>query len=139
MTVEEIEDLAMITNALMPEKLSQPDQVLFQKFRYLHSLYRIGGISREQAAIEKQRFLVDHTKQVNRELFGRKQSDHTVAMWRDMEGHASTYMKSRKAIDTASLLPDVLTVIETGDKLVEAIDGKVTGWNQIGMEVEQNE
>lgn len=121
MTVEEIEDLAMVPNAWMPETLMEPEQLLFQKFRYLHALYRIGGISRDQAAIEKQRFVVDHTKRVSQEAFRRKQSDHTVAMWRGISQYTTAYRKDR--------------TLDNADKLVKAIQGDVHDWNMRKLEV----
>lgn len=117
MTVEEIEDLAMIPNAKIPDKMSQPDQVLFQKFRYLHALHRIGGISREQASKEKQRFLVDYRKQVSRERFRSKQSLHTVTMWKEMERFTCDYLKNRN--------------LDTADRLVKTVHGQVHVYNQI--------
>jgi len=115
MTVGELEDLAMVPHARMPEEIDQQEQVLFQKFRYLHASYRIGSISREQAAIDKKRFLVDHEKNSKREAFRSRQSEHTVAMWNDISQYSTDYRKER--------------TLENADRLLHAIEGKVDQWS----------
>lgn len=116
MTVEEIEDKAMVPHARMPDEIDQQEQILFQKFRYLHANYRLGNISREQAGIEKHRFLVDHQTQVRREAFRKKQSDHTVAMWRDISKYTFEYRQGRNT--------------EAADRLLGAIEGKAHVWHE---------
>lgn len=56
MNPDNIERAAMRSDS-MPDRLSQPEQLLYLSFRYLYASYHNGTINREQAQTEKRDIL----------------------------------------------------------------------------------
>jgi hypothetical protein len=59
--LDELEDRAYRDEA-MPEGLGYPEELLYQKFRCLYALARMGKVTREEGKREKDRILADYRK-----------------------------------------------------------------------------
>ena len=116
-TVEEIEDLAMVPNAVMPDRLPMEDQLLFLALRDLHSSHRRGIISREHGAAEKGKLLYEHGKRARLRDIRLRGSKHTAAMWGSIAKYTHAYRKDR--------------TLENADKMLEGIEGEVFQWEQM--------
>lgn len=105
-------------NMPLPDGLSLEDQSMYLALRNLYAAKRLGIITRDQGMAEKLKLKSEYDKRKRLANTARKQSDHTVSMWRDMEGLVSAYRKNR--------------TLEIADKLADATQGKVVGWKKIG-------
>ena len=108
MTVDEIAKLAA-QNIVPSEKLSLAETLLWYRLRDLYRNFAQGSISKENAAVEKQKIV----KQYNADsaLFGFYDSyvSKSAQMWRNIEVAATAYRTNK--------------TIENADKFVEAVYG----------------
>lgn len=109
-----------MNNEPLPDKLSLEEQSLYLSLRSLYISYRLGGISREQGHAEKNKLLAEFEKRKKLADFAQRRNKHTVAMWKAIERIKAAYRKNKS--------------IENADKLVDAIEGKIHRWKEIGVE-----
>lgn len=108
MTIDEIAKLSA-QNIVPTEALSLSETLLWYRLRDLYSKFSAGSISKENAAVEKQKIV----KQYNADnaLFGFYDSyvAKSAQMWRSIEAAASAYRTNK--------------TIENADRFVEAVYG----------------
>lgn len=129
MTIDEI--CAAAWNGAIPTGLSIEQELFCLRMIRLYGRFKSGGINQDNATIEKAKEIKKYNDSVRLREFDRKKSDHTVSMWRDMEGCTSGYMRARKLVDIDSLSPEAAAAISIADKLADATQGKVVDWKQI--------
>lgn len=122
MTIDEI--CAAAWNGAIPSGLTIEQELFCLRMIRLYGRFKSGGINQDNATIEKAKEVKKYNDSVKLKEFDRKKSDHTVSMWRDMEGLVSAYRKNR--------------TLEIADKLADATQGKVIDWQNIEKE-ETNE
>lgn len=101
----------------IPENLSWTDQRMYLALRNLYASVRSGTISRDIGRIEKRKLIVGYRRELEREQFSEKLTNHSSRMWKGIERYTSQYRKNRS--------------LENADALVNAISGYLIGGERI--------
>lgn len=102
----------------LPDGLTLEDQLLFLSLRNLYKAYRNGFIGKENATAEKGKLMYEHERRQRIENMNRRCAKHTTDMWASIGAQARDYAKNRS--------------LETADKLLRAIDGRLTAYENGG-------
>lgn len=108
MTVDKISKLAA-KNIVPTEQLSLPETLLWYRLRDLYRSFSQDSISKENAAVEKQKIIKQYNDDKETFAFYNKYVSKSAQMWRNIESAARAYRENK--------------TIENADKFVEAVYG----------------
>ena len=88
-------DRAALRGDPMPEGMALYEQAAFQALRGLYALYRRGGISREDAAREKEKILEAYRQEGADWARSREITQAHARLWQNIEAAANRYGRER--------------------------------------------